>query len=170
MTAATKLRPRDAKDLQAYLRRRVEAKDDEAARFLTLFGPRRKHPKKDLGLQITDPEQERLDRLARLAAIRVDLHKETGGRCAICSGLLPFGLMHAHHILSGPERQVEERAETMAPLHERCHDWVHGKDRRLDQRDALVALLGWCVETRRELAAASTRHRISKIDEARATT
>lgn len=107
-------------------------------------------------------------RLDRLAEIRVALHAETGGRCVVCGMGLPFVRMHAHHILSGPERRPEERQDTMAPLHEKCHDWIHGKDARLDQRDALVCLLAWCEVTGRKEAAASTVHRIAKIDEARA--
>jgi hypothetical protein len=103
----------------------------------------------------------------RLAEIRVALHMETGGTCVVCTFGLPFVRMHAHHILSGPERQAEERQDTMAPVHEKCHDWLHGKDAKLDQLDALQALLGWCVRTGREQAAESTQRRIEKIHEAR---
>jgi hypothetical protein len=110
---------------------------------------------------------EDAERLERLAEIRVELHRETGGMCVVCDFGLPFARMHAHHILSGPERQLEERQDTMAPVHERCHDWLHGKDARLDQREALVALLAWCDLTGRTMAAASTVRRIAKIDEAR---
>lgn len=169
MTAGVKLRPRDAKDLRTYLSGRATAHgDDEAARFLTLLGPRRAHPKKDLHLPGPDKEQERRDRLDRLAKIRVALHAETAGRCAVCGQPVQFALMHAHHILSGPERQAEERQETMAPTHDRCHDWLHGKDRKWDQREALVALLEWCLATGRVAAASSTTKRIAKLDEARA--
>lgn len=109
------------------------------------------------------------ERLERLATIRVELHTETGGTCAVCGMGLPFTRMHAHHILSGPERRSEERRETMAPVHEKCHDWLHGKLPKHDQWDALWNLLGWCDQTGREEAAKSIRHRLSKIKEARAT-
>ncbi len=121
------------------------------------------------GVTKAGKKAEGVARLARLAEIRVELHLETGGTCVVCGLGLPFARMHAHHILSGPERQSEERQDTMAPLHERCHDWTHGKAAPLDQRDALVALLAWCEQTKRNAAAASTRRRIAKIDESRMT-
>jgi hypothetical protein len=108
-------------------------------------------------------------RLAVLAEIRVELHRETGGTCAVCALGLPFALMHAHHVLSGPERRTEERADTMAPTHSKCHDALHGKNPRFDQRVALAELLEWCQVTGRAVATESTRRRIGKIDEARAT-
>jgi hypothetical protein len=148
--------PRVAAEARRVLDARAAAKARKRARPARAAGP-----------TAADKKSADAERLERLAAIRVALHAETGGRCVICGLGLPFARMHAHHILSGPERRSEERQETMAPTHEKCHDWLHGKDARLDQRDALVALMAWCEATGRAEAMASTVRRIAKIDGAR---
>lgn len=129
---------------------------------------------KERGARAVDLRPSKADeaaaRIETLAAIRVHLHVETGGTCVVCDLGLPFVRMHAHHILSGPERQLEERADTMAPVHDKCHKWLHGTLEGFDQREALIKLLAWCETTHRDMSAASTRKRIAKIDEARRAT
>lgn len=106
------------------------------------------------------------ERLERLRAIRLALHKESGGRCVICGGPVHVAVMHAHHLIGGSSRRSEERQETMAPTHGRCHDVAHGKD-GADPLPALRSLLAWCAVTDREVAAAALVRRIAKVEEAR---
>jgi hypothetical protein len=106
------------------------------------------------------------ERLRRLAEIRAALHMETGGICVICGLPLMFVTMHAHHMKGGEERRLDERVETMAPVHGKCHDIVHGKD-GADPLPALRLLLAWCRDTFRLDAASALEKRIAKVNEAR---
>jgi hypothetical protein len=128
----------------------------------------RSRPKRGAGRTKEEKRAAKEERLERLAAIRVTLWSETAGLCAACDRPLPFVKMHAHHLCGGPERQIEERLETLAPVHGKCHDNAHGKH-GADPLPTLNALLAWCGKTGRTLAAAALRKRIAKVEESRRT-
>lgn len=95
----------------------------------------------------------------RMAGILAEVRARSGGTCEVCRLARAEEM---HHVVSGPSRRSQERAETCIDLCRACHRGAHRND-----EGTLELVAAWAEAHGFIAAAAAVERRLAKVNEAR---